>query len=45
MVKHTGEFVYLVSVHTRSACQPNFEDFPFGMQTCRLVFGSWANEG
>ncbi len=32
MVKHRGEFVYIIAVHTRSACEPNFDGFPFGMQ-------------
>ena len=43
-MKHTGEFVYMIAVHTKSACEPNYEGFPFGMQGCQIVFGSWVNE-
>jgi len=42
-VMNTGEFVYLLSVHTRTGCEPRFEGFPFGVQTCALKFGSWVN--
>ncbi len=45
MARHHGEIAYLVAVHARSLCRPNFDGFPFGMQACRLVFGSWVNEG
>ena len=49
VLHHNGDFVYLVSIHTKSGCKPNFEDdrgntFPFNMQTCSLQFGSWINE-
>lgn len=44
LVKHDGEFVYMIAVHTKSGCEPNYAEFPFGMQSCRLVFGSWVNE-
>ncbi len=43
MVKHRGEFVFIISVHTKSGCEPNFENFPFGLQSCHLKFGSWVN--
>ena len=43
VVRHTGEIVYVVSVHTKSACEPNFGEYPFGMQLCSLKFGSWVN--
>ena len=43
-MKNNGEFVYIISIHTKSACEPNFEEFPFGMQLCQLKFGSWVNE-
>ena len=43
VVRHTGEIVYVVSVHTKSACEPNYESYPFGMQLCSLKFGSWVN--
>lgn len=49
MLRYNGDLVYLVSIHTKSGCQPNFDDdmgntFPFNMQTCTLQFGSWINE-
>jgi nicotinic acetylcholine receptor alpha-7 len=45
VVRHNGDLIYLVSIHTKSGCRPNFEDgdFPFNVQTCRLKFGSWVN--
>ena len=43
VVRHTGEIVYVVSVHTKSACEPNYESYPFGIQLCSLKFGSWVN--
>lgn len=44
LVKHTGEFVYVLSIHAKSSCEPNFDNFPFGLQLCQLKFGSWINE-
>lgn len=44
MLKHDGVFAYIISIHTKSACEPNFADFPFGVQFCQLKFGSWINE-
>ena len=49
MLRYNGDLVYLVSIHTKSGCQPNFDDdmgntFPFNTQTCTLQFGSWINE-
>ena len=32
VVHHTGHFVYVIAVHSKSACSPNFEGFPWGMQ-------------
>jgi len=43
ILHHTGHLVYVVSVHTKSTCQPNFEGFPWGIQVCSLNFGSWIN--
>merc|ERR1711902_327422 len=43
VVHHTGHFVYVIAVHSKSACSPNFEGFPWGMQVCSLQFGSWIN--
>lgn len=44
VVKSDGRFVYVISVHAKGACQPNYEEFPFGMQLCQLKFGSWIND-
>lgn len=44
LLKHTGQFVYIISVHTTSTCEPNFRNFPLGVQNCQLKFGSWINE-
>jgi len=43
VVHHNGHFVYVIAVHSKSACSPNFEGFPWGMQVCSLQFGSWIN--
>jgi len=43
VVHHTGHFVYVIAVHSKSACSPNFEGFPWGVQVCSLQFGSWIN--
>ena len=32
VVHHNGHFVYVIAVHSKSACSPNFEGFPWGMQ-------------
>ena len=32
---HTGNILYAIAVHTRSACAPNFSNFPWGVQFCR----------
>ncbi len=44
VVKSTGEIVYMISVHTKSVCEPDYDVFPFGLQVCKLEFGSWVNE-
>lgn len=50
VVRNQGDLIYIVSIHTKSSCKPNFEDdhqgrsFPFNVQTCSLKFGSWVNE-
>lgn len=49
VVRHNGDLIYLVSVHSKSGCKPNFDQddlgtFPFNVQTCGLQFGSWINE-
>ena len=44
LVKNSGEFVYILSVHSKSGCEPNYDNFPFGIQLCQLKFGSWINE-
>lgn len=50
IVRHQGDLIYIVSIHTKSSCKPNFEDdlhgesFHFNVQTCSLKFGSWQNE-
>ena len=44
LLKHTGEFLFIISIHTKSSCEPNYTDFPFGIQLCKLKFGSWINE-
>lgn len=48
-VKFNGDLGYLVAIHAKSQCKPNFDDdgrssFPFNIQTCSLKFGSWVNE-
>ena len=50
-MRHNGDLVYLIAIHTKSSCTPNFENddvrgdvFPFNVQTCKLRFGSWINE-
>jgi len=40
---YTGHIVYAIAVHTKSACAPNFVNFPWGVQVCSLKFGSWIN--
>jgi len=40
---YTGHIVYAIAVHTKSACAPNFSNFPWGVQVCSLKFGSWIN--
>lgn len=40
---YTGLIVYMMAVHSKSTCQPNFQDFPWGLQVCSLQFGSWIN--
>ena len=37
VVHHNGHFVYVIAVHSKSACSPNFEGFPWGMQV-NLVY-------
>ena len=29
---YTGHIVYAIAVHTKSACAPNFSNFPWGVQ-------------
>lgn len=52
-VKSNGDIGYLVSIHAKSHCKPNYDmddenanghRFPFNIQTCSLKFGSWINE-
>ena len=43
LLNHTGNIVYAIAVHTKSACAPNFANFPWGVQVCSLKFGSWIN--
>ncbi|XP_040579662.1 neuronal acetylcholine receptor subunit alpha-3 [Lepeophtheirus salmonis] len=44
IVKSNGDIIYLLSMHSSSNCKPNFEKYPFGIQTCALKFGSWRNQ-
>ena len=37
VVHHNGHFVYVIAVHSKSACSPNFEGFPWGMQVFLVV--------
>jgi len=43
VLHHTGHLVYVIAVHSKSACHPNFASFPWGLQVCSLQFGSWIN--
>lgn len=43
VLDYTGDISYIIAVHTKSACNPNFNDFPWGLQVCSLKFGSWIN--
>ena len=38
VVHHTGHFVYVIAVHSKSACSPNFEGFPWGVQVVFISF-------
>jgi len=40
---HTGHLVYVISIHSKSTCAPNYSNFPWGVQVCSLKFGSWIN--
>ena len=32
VLHHTGHLVYVIAVHSKSACHPNFASFPWGLQ-------------
>ena len=32
VLHHTGHLVYVIAVHSKSACSPNFASFPWGLQ-------------
>jgi hypothetical protein len=32
VLDHTGDIAYIIAIHTKSACNPNFNDFPWGVQ-------------
>lgn len=38
VIKSSGEIVYMISVHTKSTCEPNYENFPFGLQASQRYF-------
>ena len=38
VVKSNGDIVYVVGVLTKSNCAPNYNNYPFGIQTCQVRF-------
>ena len=40
VVKSNGDIVYVVGVHTKSNCAPNYDKHPFGIQTCQVSLNS-----
>ena len=40
IVKSNGDIVYVVAVHAKSTCAPNYENHPFGIQTCQVKFNN-----
>ena len=36
ILKSNGDIVYVVGVHTKSTCAPNYDAYPFGIQTCQV---------
>jgi len=43
ILDHRGNITYLIAIHAKAACAPNFQDFPWGLQVCSLKLGSWIN--
>jgi len=43
MLSYQGDINYEISVHSVSACTPNLNLAPWGLQICSLKFGSWIN--
>jgi len=43
MLTYLGDINYEISIHTESACTPNLNMAPWGIQICSLKFGSWIN--
>jgi len=43
ILDYTGRFIYVIGIHSKAACPPNFKNFPWGVQVCSLKFGSWIN--
>ena len=41
VVKSNGDIVYVVGVHTKSNCAPNYENHPFGIQTCQVPINNF----
>ena len=36
VVKSNGDIVYVVGILTKSNCAPNYNNYPFGIQTCQV---------
>jgi len=43
ILDYTGNLTYIIAIHAKAACEPNFNDFPWALQVCSLKFGSWIN--
>ena len=40
VLHHTGHLVYVIAVHSKSACSPNFASFPWGLQVGQDLLSS-----
>ena len=44
VVGHEGSIGVLMNLHSQTSCTPNFDDYPFGLQTCSLKLGSFGSQ-
>ena len=44
VVRNDKLIAYVSSFHAKTTCAPNYEEYPFGIQTCQLKFGSFVGD-